>query len=165
MPTNLGVLPASKPFPNGKIQIKRGVADVSRNYAAANNGTTIVDSNGAPFQLQYTPVYPCYWLIKVNVMANGLNDGIGWRRWDHAINITPADADGNTAGVQAPCQVYDYTTVQWRTFASSVIFKLNAGITYTAYLTTASVGAGTVTVHVGPQWCRIVGRVIGESFF
>jgi hypothetical protein len=165
MPTNLGNLPAGQRFPNGKVQIKRGVGDASTTLNNAAAGRTISDSNGNPFQIQYTPTYPCYWIVKSNIMAHGLNDGAGWRRWDHSICITPADADGDTVGFQCPQQIYDYTGgPEWRTSGANANFRLNAGTLYTAYLQFTYVNAGSVSFHIGPQWCRIVGRIVGEGF-
>lgn len=164
MPTNLGQLPSNVPLTNNRVQIKRGAADASVNYNTSTaQGTTILDSNGAGMQIVYRPVYPCYWIVRSNVMAHGYPDGSGWRRWDHTIRITPADADGILIGFQCPHQVYDNSTVEWRTSASTALFRLNAGTTYTAYLAHEYITKGTVQVHVGPQWCRIMGMVVGEG--
>lgn len=162
-PVNLADLPSTKPLQNGRVQIKRGGSDVAVNYAAGNNGQKITDSAGGFMEIYYTPIYPCYWIVHSNVMTHGYPDGAGWRRWDHSIMISPADALGYTLGFQCPHQNYDNSTVEWRTVGASACFKLNPGIAYTAYMATTYISAGTVQVHTGPQWCRIVGRIVGES--
>src|SRR6476620_861235 len=96
-------------------------------------------------------------------MAHGYPDGVTWRRWDHAIRISPADANGITLGHQCPHQVYDNSTIEWRTVAATVAFRLAAGVTYTAYLTSEYTSAGTVQIHTVLQWCRIVGPVVSEG--
>lgn len=165
MPTNLGVLATDKPFLNGKVQIRRGAADLGRNYTSANAGQAITDSNGAQMAITYTPTYPCYWVVKTNVMAHGLNDGAGWRRWDHSIGLSPADVNGDSTGFQSPGSIYDYTGgPEWRTFSCSAMFRLAAGTAYTSYLVFTYVSAGTAIVHVGSMWCRIVGRIVAEGY-
>ena len=163
MPTNLAALPSNARIPNGKVQIKRGVADTAADYSNAHNGWGISDGAGGDMRITYTTVYPCWWIVHSNLMAHGYPDGAGWRRWDHAINISPADALGVTSGHVQPHQNFDNSTVEWRTVGASVAFKLNAGIFYTAFLTTNYVSAGYVQVHTGPMWTRIVGRIVGEG--
>lgn len=163
MPTPLAQLPSNSPSPNGRVQIKRGAADTVVNLSAGNQGAIIPDGAGGNMQISYTPQYPCFWIIRSNIMAHGYPDGVGWRRWDHGIYITPADADGFTLGFQCPHQVYDNTTVEWRTVSGSFCFRLLAGIGYTAYLAHVYQSAGTTQIHTGHQWCRITGRIVGES--
>ena len=163
MPTNLGNLPANARFANGKVQIKRGAADTAVDYSNAHNGWIISDGAGGDMRIVYTTTYPCWWIVHSNVMAHGYPDGAGWRRWDHSLYVTPADAYGVTQGFQCPHQNFDNSTVEWRTVGCSYTFKLNAGITYTAYMTTSYCSAGTVQVHTGPMWLRLVGRIVGEG--
>lgn len=162
-PTNLGALPSTEPLRNGKVQIKRGGVDASNNYSNANAGQIITDNAGGYMQISCTPVYPCWWIVHSNLMSHGYPDGSGWRRWDHQIVISPADARGITVGHQLPHQNYDNSTVEWRSVGTSVAFQLNAGILYTASLVTSYCSAGTVQVHTGPQWARILGRIVGEG--
>lgn len=164
MPTNLAALPSNVPIPNGRVQIKRGVTDNSVNYNTATAaGTALQDGAGGNMQISYTPPYPCFWIVRSNVMAHGYPDGVGYRRWDHMIMITPADADGLTNGFECCEQVYDNSTIEWRTVSGSFAFRLNAGIAYTAYMAHWYLSAGTVQVHQGPQWTRIVGRAVSEG--
>lgn len=162
-PTNLGVLPANTPLRNGKVQIKRGAADTVVNVSSANNGQKISDGAGGFMEIYFTPVYTCWWIVCSNIMSHGYPDGVAWRRWDHSIHITPADALGVTLGHQCPHQNYDNGTVEWRTVSSSCAFKLNPGTAYTAYLASEYTSAGTVQYHTGPLWVRIVGRIVGEG--
>lgn len=163
MPVNLGDLPLNMPLLNGKVQMKRGGADVVYNVAAGNNGQKILDNAGGNMEIFYTPRYPCWWIVHGNIMAHGYPDGVGWRRWDLSIRITPADVNGVVVGHQCPHQLYDNGTVEWRTIGSSCAFRLAAGIAYNAYLCTEYTSAGTVQLHTGPQWCRILGRIVGET--
>lgn len=162
-PVNLADLPTNAPFRNGKVQIKRGAADTVYNVSAGNNGQKISDGAGGFAEIYFTPVYPCWWIISSNVMTHGYPDGVGWRRWDHGLRITPADVNGVLLGYQCCQQVYDNGTIEWDTVAGTCAFKLAAGIAYTAYLTSEYTSAGTVQIHTGPQWLRIVGRVVGEG--
>ena len=114
-------------------------------------------------QISYTPRYPCYWVVHSTAMAHGYPDGAGWRRWDHIIGITPADADGVTAGFQCPHEIYDNSSVEWRTVSGSCMFRLAAGTAYTASLQHLYLSAGTVQLYIGQIWCRIVGRIVGEG--
>lgn len=163
-PTNLSALPSNLPITSGRVQIKRGAADVVVNLNTATaQGTVIPDGGGGNMQISYTPRYQCYWVIHTNIMAHGYPDGGGWRRWDHTIRITPSDADGITIGYQCPHEIYDNTSVEWRTISGSCMFRLSAGVTYTAYMAHEYLSLGTAQIHTGPQWCRIVGRIVGES--
>ena len=162
MPTNLAALPSDKPVPNGKVQIKRGLVDGSVVVNSGNYGK-IQDGAGGFLQISYTPLYPCLWVINDNIMYHGVADGQGWRRVDHSIMISPADADGRTSGYQCPIQVYDQTTVEWRTVAATATFRLNAGIAYTAYMNHTYIEKGSARYHTGPMWVRIIGRIVGEG--
>lgn len=163
MPTPLAQLPSSEPIPNGRIQIKRGAADTAVNTNNATGNVPISDGAGGIMAIYYTPTAPCFWIVRSNMMAHGYADGTGWRRWDHGIMITPADADGYTTGFQCPEQLYDQTTVEWRTVSGSFCFRLLPGIRYQAYLANLYVSAGTAQYHTGNMWCRIMGRIVGES--
>jgi hypothetical protein len=160
MPTNLGVLPSDKPIPNGRVQIKRGASDAGVSLTAANVGYVLLDGQGGQMKVSYTPTYPCWWIVRGNVMTHGL-DG-GWMRSDFAIDISPADADGVTRGFECPMQTYG-GTIEWHTWAGSYMFKLNAGVAYSAYLIWAYSQGYTQQYHCGPAWCRITGRVVGEG--
>src|SRR4051812_12468450 len=130
MPTTFGRLPSDKPLPNGKVQMRRGAVDGSATVSNANSGQKIIDNGGGAMEIFYSPAYPCYWVIHSNIMAHGYPDGAGWRRWDHCIMLTPADADGIQVGAQCPHQLYDNTSVEWRTVAASAMFRLDAGVAY-----------------------------------
>lgn len=165
MPTNLSDLASNLPAPNGRVQIKRGVGgDGAVNFNTATPaGTMFPDNAGGFMQISYTPRYPCFWVVHSCAMAHGYPDGSGWRRWDHGIYITPADADGVTLGFQCPHEIYDNSSVEWRTVAGSCMFRLNPGITYTAYLAHTYITVGTVQLYIGQIWSRIVGRIVGEG--
>jgi|tagenome__1003787_1003787.scaffolds.fasta_scaffold20741469_3 hypothetical protein len=162
MPTNLGALPSDKPIPNARCQFKRGAADTTvdvSNVVAA--GTRLSDGAGGFMQISYTPTYPCYWVIRGNVMTHGV-DAI-WSRIDFGIRIAPNDADGVVTGVSCPTQVYANSTVEWHSWAASYMFRLNAGVAYTATLTFEYSWGYTQRYHTGPNWIRITGRAVGEG--
>jgi len=164
MPTNLGLLPSDKPAPIQRVQIKRAVGDAGYDVTSANNGQWLNDAGGGWMGIAVTPRYPCYWLVRSNVMAHGLNSGNNWRRWDHAIMITPADADGRQYGFVCPHQLFDLSLVEWRTQSGAAMFRLNAGTTYTAYLQCQYLNPNYgITYYAGKQFTRIVGVLLGEG--
>jgi hypothetical protein len=161
-PTALGLLPSNLPIPNQQVQIKRGASgvDLGVNNTIAS-GTKLQDGVGGLMQISYTPRYPCYWLVRANSIWRGY-DG-GWQRCDHGIYVTPADLDGVTFGHQRCVNCYDQNVVQWRTHASSCMFRLAAGITYTAYLAFVYSSGYNQQYHGGTGWHRIFGVVLGEG--
>jgi hypothetical protein len=161
MPTPLADLPSNKPIPNGKVQIKRGAEGSVQVSNLVPYGTRLSDGAGGSYEISYTPTYPCFWIIRANVMAVG--DNGGWQRWDYRINITPADADGRTACFTAPTELYDSGTVSWRTFASGGRFRLNAGIAYTVFLTHSYSSGYYQRYHTNGQYTRLIGRIVGEG--
>jgi hypothetical protein len=164
MPTNFADLPSNLAAPIGKMQHKRGVTDGNQTFTTATVlGTKMVDGSGGLMQITYTPLYPCIWIVRANVMSCGAVDGIGWRRWDWSIFISPADVNGVTEGIRVPCQAYDNGTVAWRTHAASYPFRLAANTAYTAYLAHAFLSGGSILYHSGPQWIRIMGRSVSEG--
>lgn len=161
MPTNLSALPSNLPIPNGRVQFKHGQADTAPSMTQANAGQLLSDGAGGYMQIAYTPTYPCWWLVRGNVMTHGI-DG-AWCRCDYGIDISPADANGVTRGHQTCMQTYPNSTVEWHTYASSAMFRLNAGIAYTASLSWVYSYSNTQQYHTGPNWLRIIGRIIGEG--
>lgn len=163
MPVNLADLPTDKPFPNGKVQIKRGAADTTWAVTSGTPAQKLPDGAGGFMQISYTPRYSCYWIVRGNMMAVGAVDGVAWRRLDWSIMISPADANGITEGQRGIHQVHDSNPVQWDTVGVSCAFALAPGIAYTASLWHFSVTAGTTYYHTGPAWFRIVGQIVGEG--
>jgi hypothetical protein len=165
MPTPFGALPSTEPLPNGRIQIKRGVGgDGPVNFNTGTPaGTQFPDNAGGFMQISYMTKVPCFWIVHSCAMAHGYADGAGWRRWDHGIRITPADADGIVLGCQVPHELYDNSTVEWRTVAGSTLFRLNPNTFYTAFLSHEMCSAGTAVLYIGQIWSRIVGRIVGEG--
>jgi len=163
MPTNLGDLPTNKPLPNARCQMKRGGADATVQIGGGlvANGAILTDGAGGDMRIVYTPTYPCYWVVRGNVMTHGVD--VVWSRCDFGIRITPADADGTALGVQCPMQVYGNSVVEWRSWSGSYMFKLSAGVAYTAYLTFEYSYGWYQRYHTGPNWLRITGRVVGEG--
>jgi len=162
MPTAYSALPTNAPIPNGRVQIKRGKADVGINASSLAVGQKITDSGGGFIEIFYTPTYDCWWVVRTQVLTVGISGG--WQRCDWAIFITPADMNGVTRGYIHPCQCYDSGTVSWRTSSGSYAFRLRAGVTYNAYLGHQYRSGGEQQYHTGSAWTRIIGRVVGEGF-
>jgi hypothetical protein len=162
-PTNLGDLPSNLPFPNQRVQIKRGAVatdqSVSNQIAA---GTKLNDGQGGLMEIFYQPRYPCYWLVRGNLICKARADqDNNWRRCDWGLYISPADALGVTLGHSRPTN--NYPTLEWRTCSFSYMFKLNAGITYNAYLAFQYSTGYWQVYHTNYMWHRIFGVVIGEG--
>jgi hypothetical protein len=163
-PVNLGVLPSELPITNQRVQVKRGAADgVNLVSNLVAGGTKLTDSNGTPFEISYQPRYPGYWLVRSNMMWCGYSDAGRWDRCDHAIRITPADLDGRTYGHQRCMLLFYGNVVSWRTAAASAMFRLAAGITYTAYLSFEYSSGYYQQYHYGRNFSRIFGVALGEG--
>lgn len=161
-PTNLGALPSELPVPNQRVQIKRGTVWQEERYSnLVAAGTKMTDGSGGNMEISYTPRYPCYWLVRANTMWHGVSGG--WQRCDHGIYISPADLDGVTLGHQRPMDLYDNTVVEWRTAAASAMFRLAAGITYTAYLAFVYSSGYYQAYCPLKEYARIFGVVLGEG--
>ena len=163
-PTNLGSLPSNLPVPNQRVQIKRGAAEGTQlvsNLVAAY--TKLSDGVGGVMDISYTPRYNCYWLVRSNSIWSGASASGRWDRCDHGIYITPADLNGITLGHQRPMPLYDANVVAWRTAAVSYMFRLAAGITYTASMVFLYSGGYYQQYWTGNGFHRIFGVVIGEG--
>lgn len=165
MPTALATLPSNRPIPNGRVQILRGVGGHGFNFTSAAYGEIIDTINSVRTEIQYTPTYPCFWVVKGNLAwqgASGLSGGV-WNRNDMQVAITPADADGRTSGAQCPMEVFDSGTVLYVTWSLSSMFRLSAGTAYTAYLSFVYSSGNTAQCFLGQKYSRILGKVIGEG--
>jgi hypothetical protein len=162
-PTNLGNLPSNLPFPNQRVQVKRGAAVTDQSVSnLVASGTKLTDGAGGPMEIYYQPRYPCYWLVRANLICKARSDQAAeWRRCDFALYVSPADANGVTLGHSRPTN--NYPTLEWRTCAFSYMFKLNAGITYTAYLAFQYSTGYWQVYHTNAPWHRIFGVVLGEG--
>jgi hypothetical protein len=165
-PTPLGLLPSNLPLPNQRVQVKRGAPN-GIDYTVSNQvaaGTILNDGAGGPMSVSYQPRYACYWLVRTNSIWRGRSDSdAAWRRCDHGIRITPADALGVTVGYKRPAPLYPSSVVQWRTHACSFLFKLNPGITYTASMTFEYSSGYWQEYHSAANFHRIIGVVLGEG--
>jgi hypothetical protein len=162
-PTNLGDLPSNLPVPNQRVQIKRGAAVGT---VVVNNtlpqGTKMTDGAGGNMEINYTPRYECRWLVRANAAWHGVNGG--WQRCDYGIGISPADLDGISVPAHAtPMYLYDNTTVEWRTWGATFMFRLAAGITYTAYMCFWYSSGYNQRYLCNPGYHRIIGVVLGEG--
>lgn len=162
-PTNLGNLPSNLPFPNQRVQVKRGVAPAD--IAVSNQlpaSSKLTDGAGGLMEIVYQPRYSCYWLVHGNLMCKARSDqDVAWRRCDFSLCISPADALGVTVGHSRPTN--NYPSIEWRTCSFSYMFKLNAGITYTAYLAFQYSTGYYQLYHTYKPFHRIFGVVIGEG--
>lgn len=133
---------------------------------AAPHGLPNPDSQGRTYaEIYYTPVYPCFWVVKANLPVAGSpnNSGGVWSRFDIQIQIYPADADGRTNGPQVPCEVYDANTVPAQSWSAGGIFRLSPGIAYTAALWFAYHSGQSQSTYWLNTYGRIVGKIVGEG--
>jgi hypothetical protein len=164
--TPLAQLPSTRSVPGSRLQVKRGVADsVVAVSSAVAAGTKLSDGSGGFMQISYTPLYDCYWVVRGGTIWHGGTDMAGgWQRVDQGLTITPADVNGITAAQQQAMEVYNQATIEFRSYMCSYMFKLAAGVAYTAALIFQFSGSAyTSQYHTGPNWARIIGRVTGEG--
>jgi hypothetical protein len=160
-PTNLGDLPSNLPFPNQRVQIKRGTVPTDQTVSnLVAGGTKLNDGQGGVMEIYYQPRYACYWLVRANLINKGWSQS-AWRRCDFGLYISPADANGVTNGHSRPTN--NYQGLEWRTCSFSYMFKLNPGITYTAYLAFQYSQGDYQAYHTNYMWHRIFGVVLGEG--
>lgn len=156
MPTNFADLPTDEPFPNGKVQFKRGTSDT---FPTVNTSTAIGSILAQSPSISTGVVeYPCLWVVRANVLADSGGVAGGWRRWDWGIRISPADVNGEVVGIRVPCLVNE--SVAWRSYHGQFIFRLAAGTNYTASLTHEYMSAVSARYLTGPLWYRIMGRMV-----
>ena len=163
MPANLADLPSNQPIPNARCQFKTGIWNGQTNVTNTISNIQIPDDGlGNSFmEISYTPRYPCLWVVRSNSIWCGISGG--WQRVDHTIQINPADADGQVVGGQTIAEVYDNTTVGWCPFPCHAAFRLNAGIAYKAYMAFGYSSGGVQALYYGPEYLRLMGRVVGEG--
>ena len=153
MPTALGALPSNKPIPNGRVQVNLGPADAPNHWTAADAGIALLG-------ISVTPDYPCWWVIRTNMIVAGVNGG--WQRWDYAITCEPADVSG-LGSTKVVCDVYDSGTVGWLAYAGLATFRLAAGTAYTSYVRSGYSSGGTQQTWAGSLYSRMVGVTHGEG--
>jgi hypothetical protein len=162
--TPLAQLPSTRSVPGSRLQVKRGAADTIVSTAAPAAPVKLSDGAGGFLQISYTPLYDCYWVVRGGTIWHGGADMSGWQRSDQALTITPADVNGITLGQQQTMEIYNLGTVEWRSYMCSYMFKLAAGVAYTAAVVFQySASAYSSQYHTGPNYARIIGRVTGEG--
>jgi hypothetical protein len=161
-PTNFGDLATNKPFPNGAMQVKRGVKDTYTNYTSAvAAGTVFPDGGGTGglMQLTVTPIVPCFWLTTAESLWWS-PDAI-WSRGDFGLRLSPADLDGRSA--MARCAVAVNSAVPWRRYATSMMWRLSANIVYTVSMTWEYSSGYNQQFSTSPLWYQIYGLLLGEN--
>jgi hypothetical protein len=163
-PTNLGDLPSAQPAPTGQGQVKLGVTDTATNYTSAiAAGTAFRDSSGvsggSPMQITITPQYDCWWKVFASGILNTID--AAWERADWGIDLSPADQDGYS---RSQATVYTHSTVGWNHSRVTALFRLRAGITYTASAVWISApNGGTQQIWNGPGYFSINGHTFSEG--
>ena len=157
-PTNLGDLSNILPIPNGAVQVKRGITDTYPQWANAQAGVIMTDGSGGPMQISVTPSMPCYWLVTACTAWAGVV--AAWNRADFGIRLSPADIDGRN--IQARTATATHSSVPWRTYSGSMMWRLAAGVTYTAGLY-FEYATATVMFSTHPQWHTLYGILLAEG--
>lgn len=161
-PTNLGDLPSGQPIPNGAVQVKRGVVDSYTNYTTATPvGTVFPDGAGGLMQISVTPDRPCYWLTTGCMLW--WSTIAAWVRSDYAIRLSPLDLDGRGAGNgQGRVCTESHSSVPWRYYTTSMMWRLSEGITYTASMTWEYT-TNSAQFSTAPSWHQIHGLLLAEG--
>ena len=161
-PTNLGDLSSGQPIPNGAVQVKRGVVDSYTNYTTGvAYGTVFPDGAGGLMQLRVTPTMPCYWLTSGGMLW--WSPDAVWSRGDWGIRLSPADLDGRGAAAMARCAFAVNSAVPWRNYSMSMLWRLNAGITYTASMTWEYSVGYNQQFSTSPLWHQFTGLLLAEG--
>jgi hypothetical protein len=159
MPTALGALPSTQPIPNGRVQVK--VAAITGSEAwmdASNNGQKLFDGGSGAMEVAYTPIYPCYWVVRSNLITRGIAGG--WQRWHYDIKLSQPDRVGFQVTRVA---TQNHESVGWCAFAGAAIFRLAAGVAYTCALHAGYSSGGTQAWYCSNEYSRLIGRVVSEG--
>jgi hypothetical protein len=155
-PVNLGQLPSDQPPPTGLVQSKRSAA-ASLNFTNAVAYVPITDGYGAPMAISITPTRPGWWVIRAETIW--LVAEANWYYATWYVNITPTDADG---WVNDYNHMSKHSAQGWQESCLDTVFKLNAGVAYTATMMFGYCNAGTWSVY-GGGFSYIQGEFVGEG--
>jgi hypothetical protein len=158
-PTNLGDLPTGQPIPNGAVQVKRGIVDSYTNYTSGTAvPTTFPDGAGGLMQISVTPSMPCYWLTTAAMLW--WCSAAAWYRADFGMRLSPSDLDGRNAQMRVAVAVH--SSVPWRYYNGSMMWRLSAGITYTCSMT-FEYAVNTAQFSTSPSWHALFGLLLAEG--
>lgn len=139
------------------IQSKLGAVEVySGGFTTLQDPLSDRTGAGAlPMQISFTPLVNAWWEVTGHIGLMTAQSAV----YNYAIGgvrLNPADADGSD-------RVYGYITQhsQVQTLErheSTRIFKLNAGVAYTAYLYISPTGGGQWNYYCGPGQLSIQGK-------
>lgn len=164
MPTNLGALASNRPAPIARNQRGYGgwVGGTVQFYENWNGGTPLPDGAGGGFPIYATPNMPCFWVVEAQVMSIwSSGDAAYYAQLHFGIRIDPADADGVVlATYPSTCH---QASIPWRTTQSSYMFRLNAGVAYTAKLTMESSSGWYQLFHQNPLYTHLNGLLVAEG--
>ena len=161
-PVNLGQLPTDQPAPLGQGQVKPGVTDGTTNYNNTSpNGYPLTDApsgGGNPMRLSLTPQYDCWW--RVTALGIWTTGDAAWTRADWGIDLAPADADGYS---RTTSPVWMHSATSWEHSRCTALFRLKAGIVYTATAVWISSDGYGHQVWNGSTYWSITGHTIAEG--
>jgi hypothetical protein len=162
-PTNLGDLPTNLPYPNGSAQVKRGAVDSYTDYTTGiAYGTVFHDGAGGQMRISVTPLYPAFWLTTAEMLW--WSPDVAWSRGDFGIRLSPADLDGRGPTAMARTAVAVHHDVPWRRYSGSMMWRLAAGITYTASMTWELSSGFRQEFSTAPLWHQLTGLLVGETW-
>jgi hypothetical protein len=161
-PTNFGDLSNMLSLPNGAVQVKRGVVDSYTNYTSATPaGTVFPDGSGGLMQISVIPSMPCYWLTTGAMLW--WSAVAVWSRGGFGIRLSPTDLDGRGATGMGHTSIAVHSSVPWRYYNGSMMWRLAAGIAYTASLTWEYSAAQSQQFSTSPSWLQLHGLLLAEG--
>ena len=150
--------PQGPPGPGGaaaNVQRKAGTLAGYVTVAYNNNAGTIDDGSGGRMQIVYTPSVPCWWEVtaqagNVQKLDAAYHYLYGW------IMLTPADQDGIFQAYHIVMQHAQVNTYEGRMMKR--LFRLAAGVTYTASLVLGQGNGGSWNYYADPGYLWIEGK-------
>lgn len=158
-PVALGELNPNAPVPTGSRQLKRGAANVLRQY---NNqtpaGTPIYDNSTGtiPMQIAVTPQYDCWW--RISAMMIWTSPDVIWSRIDTRAMLSQPGEDGFQAAY-ALCRCHN--SISYQQAPIETVYALKAGVAYTCTLQMTASSNNNQQVYCGPFYLWIAGQTVG----
>lgn len=156
-PVNLGDLPSNQPAPTGLCQIKLGQAG-GVNYSSAAQYQPIGDGAGGQMSISITPSRPGWWVVRGQTIWLALD--AAWYYFCWYLNIVPTDADGWSSDYNHMCQ---HSYQGWMQSCIDTVWRLNAGVAYTARMYWGYSQAGTQQMYGAYPYTSLMGEFIGET--
>lgn len=156
-PINLADLPSNQPAPTGLCQIKRGAGSSIGLNNQYGQGTPLTDGT-SPMQISITPQRPGWWVVRAETIWNQV-DAL-WMYFTWYVGLSPADADGFSQAWNHTCQ---HSAQSWQESCIDVVFRLNAGVAYTAGMFWGYSQGYNQQYFAGVDYHFIMGEFVGEG--